>query len=186
MYVLEFSTKVTSFGSVISNWNPLKGSIFETETGMVISVFDSPSPDPMYISLTANISAWIVVFCKALSGSTSFVVNVNSFETTCFESVATLIFMDVLDPELMVRGKLWSVENGASKLYEDNTKSEFPSLEIETDWVGLEPIGISPKFILVVWRLNSGPTIVIFPLMALVERPDPLTSDKTTSEIDNE
>ena len=47
VYVLEFSTKVTSFGRVISNWNPLKGSILETETGMVISVFDSPSPDPI-------------------------------------------------------------------------------------------------------------------------------------------
>ena len=94
--------------------------------------------------------------------------------------------MDVLDPELMVKGKLWSVENGASKLYEDNTKSEFPSLEIETDWVGLESIGISPKFTLVVWRLNSGPTIVTFPLLVLVERPDPLASDNTISEIDNE
>ena len=44
---MDSSTYEISLGKVISNWNPLKGSILGIETGIEIGELISPSPDPI-------------------------------------------------------------------------------------------------------------------------------------------
>ena len=83
-------------------------------TGMLTEVFISPVPEPIWISFTAKISAWIVELWIALKGSWSFVEKESSLVTSCLVEVSTSTVNEEPLPGIMVTGKVWLMEKGAS------------------------------------------------------------------------
>ena len=93
-------------------------------------------------------------------------MNVSSLEIICLLEVSTEIVNKVLDPGIIVMGKVFVTSNGESTLYEVISKFSFPTFEIITDLLGLLCIGISPKSKLEVSKLKFGPNTVTLPLFA--------------------